>query len=157
MAQTTLLLERIDDATLFAARNPQGFEVLIDDPGERPDGIGLGASPMQLLLAGLAGCAAVDMVSILTKGRQVITSFRVSVTGDRPDGVHPRPFTAMRLAFELEGDLAPDRVDRAVRLSLEKYCSAAATLRHAGPITATCSVNGAAIDVSDLSLGPDTA
>ncbi len=155
MGKTTVTLERADDATLFSARNAQGFEVLLDDATARPDGVGRGAGPMQLLLMGLAGCSAVDVVSILGKSRQRIDTFRIEAHGDRPDGVHPSPFTAMHLHFVLEGDLQLDRVDRAIRLSMEKYCSAAATLRQAARITASCTVNGTPYDLDDLVLGPD--
>lgn len=154
MAQTRVSLERVDDATLFVARNAQGLEVHVDDATTRPDGIGLGAGPMQLLLMGLAGCAAVDVVDILRKGRFELTSFRVEATGDRPDGVLPAPFRSIHLDFALEGDLTPDRVERAIRLSLEKYCSAAATLRHAARITVGYSVNGESF-ASNISLAPD--
>lgn len=154
MAQTRVYLERVDDATLFVARNAQGLEVHVDDATTRPDGIGLGAGPMQLLLMGLAGCAAVDVVDILKKGRFLVTSFTIGATGDRADGVHPAPFHSIHLDFSLEGDLTPDRVERAIRLALEKYCSAAATLRHAARITVGYSVNGQAF-ASDIALGPD--
>lgn len=154
MALTRVSLERVDDATLFVARNAQGLEIHVDDATTRPDGIGLGAGPMQLLLMGLAGCAGVDVAEILRKGRSVVTSFRIDVVGDRPDGVHPSPFRTIHLDFALEGDLTADRVERAIRLSLEKYCSAAATLRHAARITVGYSVNGQSF-ASDITLGPD--
>lgn len=155
MGKTTVTLERADDATLFSARNAQGFEILVDDATARPDGVGRGAGPMQLLLMGLAGCAAVDVVSILTKARQRIDAFRIEAQGERPDGAHPAPYTAMHLDFSLDGDLAVDRVERAIRLSMEKYCSAAATLRRSARITASFSVNGTRYPLEDLVLGPD--
>lgn len=155
MGKISVHLERADDSMLFSARNAQGFEILIDDATARPDGVGLGASPMQLLLMGLAGCSAVDVVAILQKARQPIDAFRIEATGERPDGVHPAPFTSMHLDFALEGELAADRVERAIRLSMEKYCSAAATLRQAARITASYSVNGVRYALDDLVLGPD--
>lgn len=154
MKEIRVDLERVDDSFHFVARNQQGFEVHIDDATAREDGIGHGAGPMQLLLMGLAGCSGVDVASILAKARQPVERFHIAVTGQRPDGVTPSPYTAIQMHFELFGDLDPGRVERAVRLSVEKYCSAAATLRHAAVITASYAVNGTRYETS-ISLGPD--
>jgi len=73
----------------------------------------------------------VDVVGILAKKRQVIESYRIEVSGERPEpGTYPRPFTALTVRHIVKGkDLDPAAVERAVSLSDEKYCSVAATLR----------------------------
>jgi putative redox protein len=87
-----------------------------------------GFSPMELLLVALAGCTAMDVISILEKKRQDVTSFEVNVQGERAEE-HPRVFTNIVLEFIITGHHV-DRaaVERAVELSATKYCSAAAML-----------------------------
>jgi putative redox protein len=93
-----------------------------------------GASPMELILMGLAGCTGMDVISILKKKRQDVTAFEIRVHADRGEE-YPRPFTYARLEYVVTGHhVDPDAVSRAVELSLEKYCGAHATLRKAMPI-----------------------
>ncbi len=93
-----------------------------------------GASPMGLFLTSLAGCTAMDVISILQKKRQDVTAFRVKVHGDRaPD--HPKVYTHIELEYEVEGrGIDPAAVDRAVELSETKYCSVMAMVRKAVPM-----------------------
>ena len=93
-----------------------------------------GTRPMQMLLAALGGCAAIDVVNILKKSRVEFTSLDVDVEGDRKEdspGVAstPAPYTAIRVIFTVHGkDIDRAKAERAVSLSLEKYCSVAASL-----------------------------
>jgi len=105
-----------------------------------PDAGGEGAAPTPLegFLAALGACGAMDVISILQKKRQVVTSYRIEVEGDRsPAGSpFPRPYTAIRVRHILVGEnLDGEAVARAVELSDEKYCSVVATLRQSPPIT----------------------
>ncbi|MEM6796952.1 MAG: OsmC family protein [Acidobacteriota bacterium] len=85
-------------------------------------------SPMQAVMAGLAGCMAIDLVHILEKGRQPLEKLETTLTGERAASP-PRRFTAFRLHFKVTGDIADDRVQRAIDLSRETYCSVWHTLR----------------------------
>jgi putative redox protein len=85
-------------------------------------------TPVQLLALSLAGCMAIDLVHILTRGRHTVTSLRTSLTGYRSEE-NPRRFTRIRLKFTLAGQLRPEHVERAIQLSREKYCSVWNTLR----------------------------
>ncbi len=106
-----------------------------------PHGDDRGPSPVELLLVALAGCTAMDVVSILTKQRLAVRRFAVHCEGDRATD-HPRRLTAVRLVFELEGEgLLQEAVERAVQLSLERYCSVFGTLLHP-PAVATQVVIG---------------
>ena len=88
--------------------------------------------PMHSILIGLAGCSAYDVVGILKKARQQIDACAVDVEAERADRV-PAVFTEISLHFRLSGkDLQPQRVEQAVRLSVEKYCSVARMLRQGG-------------------------
>jgi putative redox protein len=102
-----------------------------------PDKEAEGASPMELILMGLAGCTAMDVISILEKKRQDVTAFEIQVHAERGED-YPRPFTHATLEYVITGhhvDL--DAVTRAIDLSLEKYCGAHATLSKAMPIEHT--------------------
>jgi putative redox protein len=87
-----------------------------------------GPSPMDLVAAGVAGCMAIDVVSILRKGRHPLRALRVSFAGERlPEP--PRRFTTIAIHFHVTGDVPEEAVGRAVELSREKYCSAWNSLR----------------------------
>ena len=88
----------------------------------------LGPSPMQLVALGLAGCMAVDLVHILRKGRHDVRGLRAELRGTRADE-EPRRFTEMTLFFEVTGKVLPEHVERAIKLSREKYCSVWHSLR----------------------------
>lgn len=87
-----------------------------------------GVSPVQALALGLAGCMAIDVVHILAKGRQDLRGLRAHLTGWRAEE-EPRRLTQVDLKFFVEGDVAPDKLERALALSLEKYCSVWHSLR----------------------------
>lgn len=87
-----------------------------------------GPGPMDLLLASVAGCTAMDVVSILQKARQPLTSLVVRAEGERAAD-HPRRYTRVTLVYEVQGeDLSPAQVARAVQLSHERYCSVSSSL-----------------------------
>lgn len=80
------------------------------------------ASPMQMMLNAVGSCAAVDVVDILRRGRQDPKEITVQLSGERrPDP--PRRYTALTVTFHITGDVDPDKAERAVELSFEKYCS----------------------------------
>lgn len=101
----------------FSVRTPSGASVLLDREAKA------GASPMEVLLASLAGCMAIDVVLILERMRTPAARLEAAVSGDRADD-HPRRFTRVRLEFTaFGGAVVPERLERAVQLSFEKYCS----------------------------------
>ena len=85
-------------------------------------------SPMQAVAAGVAGCMAIDVVMILEKGRQPLDSLRLELSARRAEEP-PRRFVEIELCFFLEGTLEESRVERAIELSREKYCSVWHSLR----------------------------
>jgi len=92
--------------------------------------------PMQLLLTGLAGCTAMDIVSILKKKRQNLDQFKISVRGKRPD-THPRIFTEIEVEYLWGDHLDSKAVEQAIQLSEEKYCSARAMLAAVAQISSS--------------------
>lgn len=117
-------IHRTDGGLKFEGVNPQGHGVVLDGSDAHE-----GMRPMELLLTGMGACAAFDIVHILQRQRQPLTDIGVSVEGERPDEGIPKPFTDIRMHFVLRGDLDESKVLRAVKLSVEKYCSVGATLR----------------------------
>ena len=103
----------------------------------RPDagGQGLGFSPMQLLLVSLGGCTGMDVISILKKMRQDVTSFSIEVSGVRA-AEHPKTYTDIEVVYRVRGrNLSRQSVEQAVCLSQEKYCSVEAMLNKAARLT----------------------
>lgn len=118
----------------FLGQTDSGHAVLMDGA---PDagGKNLGPRPMEMILMGLGGCAAFDVVLILRKGRQALTDCLVVIDAQRASE-DPKVFTHIHLHFILTGkDLDPQRVERAINLSAEKYCSASMMLK--GSVTIT--------------------
>lgn len=118
-------MRRVVGAT-FEARNEDGAVCLVDGP---PDlgGTGAGLRPMQLVLAALAGCSALDVLHIMKKQRQPLEDLDVEVDADRADAV-PAVFTRIHLRYTGSGAIELDKLRRAVELSMEKYCSVARML-----------------------------
>jgi putative redox protein len=115
----------------FEATDEKGYTVRIDTSPET-GGKDFGARPMQLLLMGLGGCSGIDIVSILNKQRQTVEGFEMTIEGEREKGKEPTLWETVHVIFHLRGDIDPDKAKKACELSMEKYCSVAATLRRAG-------------------------
>jgi putative redox protein len=103
---------------------------------------------MEVLLMGLMGCTAMDVISILKKKRQPVEGFKIFASGERATE-HPKAYTAIHLEYVAYGEVAPDALERAVQLSEEKYCGAMATVRGVAKITSSSRVEPAARSVSD--------
>ena len=102
-----------------------------------------GFRPTELLLVGLAGCTAMDVISILAKKKQNVSSFEVKAHGERATQ-DPKRFTSFLVEYVIKGDgIDPAAVERAVQLSEDRYCSVMATLRQAGPIERKITILGA--------------
>jgi putative redox protein len=99
-----------------------------------------GFRPLELVLVGLAGCTAMDVISILAKKRQLVTAFEVKTHGDQSEE-HPKALTRFVIEYIVTGKgVDREAVERAVELSQTKYCSVAATLRNAGPLETTITI-----------------
>ncbi|UHG90289.1 OsmC family protein [Spirosoma oryzicola] len=127
-------LVRVDDAFHFEAVGTSGVAQHIDAATDI-GGHNAGARPMEMLLMGLAGCSAIDVILILQKQKQVIEDFRLKVDGLREKGATPAPFKKIHITYLLKGQLSEDKVKRAIDLSMDKYCSATAQFRPSAEIT----------------------
>jgi putative redox protein len=124
-------LEQVDDAFNFKAMDENGHSVMMD-AGVDIGGHNNGVRPMQMLLMGLGGCAAIDIVLILKKQRQEVDSFKISIDGERETGKDINLWKEVKLHFKLKGKIDLKKAERAVSLSVEKYCSVSKTLEMAG-------------------------
>lgn len=133
---TTMQVElvRVDDAFHFEALGKSGVAQHIDAATDI-GGHNAGARPMEMMLMGLAGCSAIDVILILKKQKQVIEDFRLKVDGLREKDAIPAPFKKIHITYLLKGQLDPEKVRRAIDLSMDKYCSATAQLRPSTEIT----------------------
>ncbi|KRO66547.1 MAG: disulfide bond formation regulator [Cryomorphaceae bacterium BACL21 MAG-121220-bin10] len=133
-------LNRLNDDYHFIGQGPNGIPVSIDNKGEATV---KGASPMELLLMAIGGCNAIDIIYVLKKQRQIVTSYRVAVEGTRGDFRKAHPFKSAHVSIYLEGPIAHAKALRAASLSFEQYCSVSMTLAGAVTITYDVYVNGA--------------
>jgi putative redox protein len=109
---------------------------------ESAGGAGTGIRPMQMLIMGLAGCSAIDVLLILKKQRQEVTGFSMALEAFREPDKEPSLWQTAHLVFNITGSVDPDKAEKAVELSMLKYCSVAETLRVAGAtLTWEVSVN----------------
>ena len=122
----------VEDRT-FVGETESGHKIAfgtVSDAGPKP-----GPSPMELVLIGTGGCSAYDVVSILEKGREKIESVEVVLDADRAE-TDPKVFTRIHMQFTVKGrGLDPARVERAIALSVDKYCSASAMMAKTAELT----------------------
>ncbi len=118
---------RWHDGMSFIAETGSGHLVAMDG-APSAGGRNLAPRPMELLLAGAGGCASFDIVTILKKGRQDIVGCDVKLTAERAEE-DPKVFTHINMHFVVKGRrLKPEALERAIKLSAEKYCSASIML-----------------------------
>ena len=122
------------DGMLMVGKSDSGHAIVMDGP---PDigGENLGARPMEILLLGMAGCTMIDVVSTLEKMREKFSDCQTKVSADRGEE-YPKVFTNIHVHFIMRGKkLNPSKVEKAIKLSAEKYCSASIMLGKTAIIT----------------------
>ena len=138
-----VILNRLDQDFHFEAKGSSPIPVHID-AAEGIGGHNAGARPMELLLMGLGGCTAIDVILILKKQRQIIEDFQIRVQGDREkiEGTEKTPFRQINIQFELKGQIDGNKALKAIQMSMDKYCSATAQLEPSATITHSLLLNG---------------
>lgn len=120
-------LNRVDQNFHFEGTGTSEIPVHIDGSPEI-GGSNAGARPMELILMGLGSCGAMDIISILKKQRQDLQDLKILIDADRDNENTPSVFTKINIEFQFFGNLDSDKVEKAVNLSMEKYCSVSAML-----------------------------
>lgn len=113
----------------FEAKDEKGNIIFMSGGGSV---VGPGASPMQLLIMGLGGCSAIDVVLILEKQKQIIDAFEITIDAEREQDKTPALWKEATVHFKLSGTIEKEKAERAAQLSMEKYCSVAKTLELGG-------------------------
>lgn len=142
-----VVLNRIDQDFHFQALGSSTIPVHID-AAEGIGGHNAGARPMELLLMGLGGCTAIDVIIILKKQRQIVEDFQIRVSGTREkiEGTEKTPFRTINIQFELKGEISGPKALKAIELSMDKYCSATAQLEPSSIITHSLLINGEKVE-----------
>ena len=122
------------DGLLMVGKSDSGHTITMDGPPES-GGENLGVRPMEMLLLGVAGCTMIDVVTTLKKMRQDLSHLETKINAERATD-HPKVFTDIHIQFILKGqNLDEKKVDKAITLSAEKYCSASIKLGETATIT----------------------
>jgi len=135
-------LTRKNEAFFFEGFGKTGDAIPIDNVSEEG---AKGASPMELVLMAVGACNAIDIVYVLQKQRQTITSYSVEIEGQRKQVAGAKPFKSIHVIINLEGEILPEKALRAASLSFEKYCSVSFTLAGSVPVTYGVQLNGEVI------------
>lgn len=126
-------IKRIQGTTFAALADSNHWVVMDTAPQE--DGAGGSSGPMELVLQALGGCSGVDVLLILKKMRAEILDFSINIEAERAE-THPRVFTKVHLEYVFKGEKLRDKdLERAIALSMERYCSVAAMLMKTAEIT----------------------
>jgi putative redox protein len=133
-------INRVNDAFHMQAFGKSSVPINIDASSEI-GGVDAGARPMELLLMSLGSCSAVDVIQILSKQKQVIDDFVVTIEASRVENKIPSVFKSINVCFKLKGTIDENKLQRAIILSKEKYCSVSAMLHHTVDISYTYELN----------------
>lgn len=128
-----ITIDHLEDLHM-EAQNEEGGLIRMDGTTDI-GGLEGGFSPMQLLLAGVGGCSAIDIIGILKKQKQDLQDLQVEVDGDRQSKDTYSEFTTIHINYIFTGDLDESKVERAINLSLDKYCSVTKTLEKTSDIS----------------------
>jgi len=122
------------------AENENGFKVDLD---AKPaiGGEGKGFRPMEMLLIGLGGCSGIDVINVLTKQKEPLTDIKIGIKATRKDEEMPPIFDVINIHFDLFGDLSIKKVERALQMTFDKYCSVSNILERSATIHFTYTIN----------------
>jgi putative redox protein len=133
-------LKRIDDAFQMESTNDTGNTVQ-SDGSPRIGGGNKAMRPMQMVLAALGSCSSIDVIHLLNKQRQPLDDIQIKVTAQRAEDQVPAVFTDIQVHYHVFGDLDESKVEKACRLSMEKYCSVSKMLEKSVNITWSYQIN----------------
>ncbi|HMI04373.1 MAG TPA: OsmC family protein [Pedobacter sp.] len=124
----------------FEAENSTGFKVELDAK-EAIGGTGKGFRPMEMLLVGLGGCSGIDMVNVLTKQKEPLDDLKINIKATRKEAEMPPIFDVIDIHFDLYGELSVQKVERALALTFDKYCSVSNILGRSAQLNFTYTIN----------------
>ncbi|HZV71258.1 MAG TPA: OsmC family protein [Saprospiraceae bacterium] len=129
-----IYLKRSNDAVLFEVSNERGHKVMVEG-GKSVGGNDTAPYPTELFMMSHAACTAVDVIDLLKKMRQPIQHLEIELDGQRAQDQLPKLFTSIHLHYKLYGDIKPAKAEKAISLSVEKYCTVSKMIDHIAKIT----------------------
>jgi putative redox protein len=133
-------IHRINDAYLMEARNESNVTMQMDANPEIGGG-DLAFRPVQALVASLGGCSGIDVLLILKKQKQQVDDFNIEMEAERAMDQTPSVVTGIHLKFVLKGKIESEKLEKAIELSLDKYCTVAKMLEKTAKITYSYKIN----------------
>jgi putative redox protein len=133
-------LTRKNNKFNFVAENAVGQTVELD-ANPAIGGEGQGFRPMEMLLVGLGGCSAIDMINVLNKQKEQLNDLKIKITASRRDDEVPAIFENINIHFDLFGQLNVQKVERALDLTFNKYCSVSNILSRSAKINFTYTIH----------------
>ncbi len=127
-------LKRSNDAVLFEASNERGHTVMIEG-GHSVGGLDTAPYPTEVFMMSQAACTAVDVIELLKKMRQPLKHMEIELDGQRAQDQVPKLFTHIHLHYKLYGDIKPSKAEKAISLSITKYCTVTKMIDHLAKIT----------------------
>ncbi len=124
----------------FEASNETGFTVELDAKAAI-GGEGKGFRPMEMMLIGLGGCSGIDMVNVLNKQKEPLNDVKIGIKATRKEEEMPPIFDVINIHFDLYGELNTTKVERALQMTFDKYCSVANILSRSATINFTYTIN----------------
>ncbi len=137
---TKITMSRLDDYMKFEAVNETG-NTLVMDASPNIGGKGEGVRPMETLLMGVAGCSSIDVVMILKKMRQDLSDIKVQVDGYKEKNGEATKYSRIHVHFKIWGEVKEKKLQEAIQMSLEKYCSVSKILEASADITSSYELN----------------
>jgi putative redox protein len=132
-------VKKKEGAFHFEANNESGNTVQMD-ASPAIGGMNKGPRPMEMLIMGLGGCSGIDIIQILEKQKIKVEDFRIKIDAQREPDAIPSLFKTIHIDFYFKGDIDKGKAERAVALSLDKYCSVAKTLESTAKITSAVTI-----------------
>jgi putative redox protein len=132
-------VKKKEGAFHFEANNESGNIVQMD-ASPAIGGLNKGPRPMEMLIMALGGCSGIDVVQILDKQKIKLEDFRIKIDAEREPNATPSLFKKIHINFFFKGEIDKGKAERAVALSLEKYCSVAKTLESTAKITSSVTI-----------------
>ncbi|MBD3166557.1 OsmC family peroxiredoxin [bacterium] len=136
------------DGMKFVSKTRSGFEVAMDAKAD-VGGDDSAPRPAEMHFVGLTGCTGMDVISVLRKMRQDVTRFQINVEGLHRTEEHPKFWDEIMVVFEVEGDVEPKKLEKAIDLSRTRYCGVSASLRGSVTIHYRYILNGETTDLPD--------
>lgn len=134
-------LQRLNQAFHFEAKNEHGNTIEFDSHNPDIGGEGRGFGPMETVAAAIGACSAIDIGIILNKQKQEIKDFKIRIQAERAQDQVPKVFKNIIIVYELHGDIDESKAQRAIELSIEKYCSVSKMIEKTANITYSLSLN----------------